>query len=105
MLKDTHWVGGDPAWLEVYGWASWTPRKGILVLRNPSDHEQTILLRLQDAFELPADAARVFHAQSPWKEDAGHPAITLSAQETHEFHLAAFEVLTLDILPAQSAQR
>jgi hypothetical protein len=105
VLTDTHWVGGDPAWLEVYGWASWTPRKGILVLRNPSDHEQTILLRLKDAFELPADAAKVFHAQSPWKEDAGHPAITLSAQETHAFHLAAFEVLTLDILPAQSAQR
>jgi hypothetical protein len=31
VLSDTHWVGGDPAWLEVYGWASWTPRKGILV--------------------------------------------------------------------------
>jgi hypothetical protein len=105
VLNDTHWVGGDPAWLEVYGWASWTPRKGILVLRNPSDREQTIRLRLQDAFELPTDAAQVYSARSPWKDDAARPAIVLKAEEAHEFHLARFQVLTLDIVPAQSAQR
>jgi hypothetical protein len=105
VLKDTHWVGGDPAWLEVYGWASWTPRKGILVLRNPSNHEQTFRLRLQDAFELPPDASKEYSARSPWKDDAGRPAIMLQAAEAHEFHLAAFQVLTLNILPAQSAPR
>ncbi len=108
VLKDTHWVGGDPAWLEVYGWASWTPQKGILVLRNPSDHEQSISLRLKDAFELPPEASRVYSARSPWKDDAqstGSPAIVLQAGEAHEFHLAPFKVLTLDILPAQSTQR
>ena len=105
VLKDTHWVGGDPSWLEVYGWAAWTPKKGILVLRNPGDHEQTIRLRLADAFELPPDAANMYSARSPWKEDAGRPPIVLQAQEAHEFHLAAFQVLTLDLLPAQAAQR
>lgn len=105
VLKDTHWIGGDPAWLEVYGWASWTPEKGILVLRNPSDHEQTIRLRLEDAFELPAGAPKVYSARSPWKEDAGRPAIVLPSQEAHEFHLTAFQVLTLDILPTQTVQR
>ena len=105
VLRDTHWVGGDPAWLEVYGWAAWTPAKGILVLRNPSDHEQVIRVRLADAFELPPDAGKVYSARSPWKEDAGRPAIVLHAQEAHEFHLAAFQVLTLDLLPTQAAQR
>lgn len=105
VLKDTHWVGGDPAWLEVYGWAAWTPAKGILVLRNPSDHEQVTRLRLADVFELPPDAGKVYSARSPWKEDAGRPAIVLHAQEAHEFHLAAFQVLTLDLLPTQAAQR
>ena len=28
VLKDTHWIGGDPAKLEVYGWAHGSPRKG-----------------------------------------------------------------------------
>jgi hypothetical protein len=99
VLKDTHWIGGDPAWLEVYGWASWKPRKGILVLRNPSDQAKTIRVKLQDAFELPSGAAQVYFAKSPWKEDASRPAIVLRPQQTHEFHLAPFEVLTLDVTP------
>ena len=99
VLKDTHWIGGDPGWLEVYGWVSWTPGKGILVLRNPSDQAKTIRIRLQDAFELPSDAAQEYFAKSPWKEDASRPAIVLRAQQAHEFHLAPFEVLTLDVTP------
>ncbi len=27
VLVDTHWIGGDPAKLEVYGYASWSPAK------------------------------------------------------------------------------
>jgi hypothetical protein len=99
VLKDTHWIGGDPAWLEVYGWASWTPGKGILVLRNPSDQAKTIRIKLQDAFELPPRAAQEFVAKSPWKEDSSRSAIALRAQQAHEFHLAPFEVLTLDVMP------
>jgi hypothetical protein len=99
VLKDSHWVGGDPAWLEAYGWASWTPGKGILVLRNPSDHPQSIRIQLQDAFELPPDSPRDYTAKSPWKEDAARPAIELHAREAHEFQLAPFEVLTLDVTP------
>ena len=104
VLKDTHWIGGDPAWLEVYGWASWTRRKGILVLRNPSDKAQAFRIRLQDAFELPPWAVQVYSAKSPWKEDEGRPAIVLRAQKVHEFHLAPFEVLTLDVLPSEIAR-
>jgi hypothetical protein len=103
VLKDTHWVGGDPDWLEVYGWASWTPRKGILVLRNPGNQARSIRIRLQDALELPPGAAQVYLAKSPWKEDAGRPALVLQAQQEHEFRLAPFEVLTLDLLPKETA--
>jgi hypothetical protein len=105
VLKDTHWVGGNPEWLEVYGWVSWTPGKGILVLRNPSNQEQSIRIKLQDAFELPVGAAQVYAAQSPWKDDAGRPVIELDAKEAHEFQLAPFQVLTLDILPKVTAQK
>ena len=99
MLKDTHWVGGDPAWLEVYGWASWTPKKGILVLRNPSDKPQSIRIDVQDAFELPPGAPQSYTAKSPWKDDANKPIIELRAHTPHEFQLAPFEVLTLDAEP------
>jgi hypothetical protein len=99
VLKDTHWIGGDPAWLEVYGWASWSPRMGILVLRNPSDKQQSIRIDLQKAFELPAGAPQSYIAKSPWKSDQTEPSIELRANEAHEFHLGPFQVLTLNMIP------
>ncbi|HTV10018.1 MAG TPA: enterotoxin [Candidatus Aquilonibacter sp.] len=99
VLKDTHWIGGDPAWLEVYGWASWAPREGILVLRNPSDQPQSIRVDLAKAFELPDGAAQRYVASSPWKDDAGKPALHLRAGTPHAFDLAPFQVLTLDMKP------
>jgi hypothetical protein len=57
VLKDTHWIGGDPSKLEVYGRASWARAKGILVLRNPSDTAQDFSLDIGKAFELPKNAA------------------------------------------------
>ncbi len=95
-LVDTHWVGGDPAKLEVYGWASWSPAKGILTLRNPSDKEQSISLDPAEVFELPANARHRFAAASPWKADAGKPALALEAGKKAEFNLAPFEVLNLE---------
>ena len=41
VLVDTHWIGGDPTALQVYGWASWSKDKAILGLRNPSDKPQS----------------------------------------------------------------
>ena len=102
VLKDTHWVGGDPAGLEVYGWASWSPKKAILTLRNPSDKPQTIAIDIQIAFELPPAASRDYAAHSPWKDDASTPSIPLRAGAAHEFKLAPFEVLTLEMVPQQT---
>ncbi|HEX8151060.1 MAG TPA: enterotoxin [Pyrinomonadaceae bacterium] len=101
VLVDTHWVGGDPAGLEVYGWASWSPRKGILVLRNPSDRAQEFTLDAGRAFELPAGAARAYTARSPWRDERGRAAVRLRAGRPHTFRLAPFEVLTLEALPSR----
>jgi hypothetical protein len=100
VLKDTHWIGGDPAWLEPYGWASWSPRKAILVLRNPSDKPQDFTLTPAQALELPEGAAARYFAHSPWKADAGTPGFALNAADQHTFHLAPFQVLTLELLPS-----
>jgi hypothetical protein len=99
VLKDTHWIGGDPAWGEVYGWASWSPKKAILVLRNPNSTPQVIRIDPQLAFELPAGAATRFTAHSPWKDDAAKPSIALTAGKAEEFRLAPFEVLALEAIP------
>lgn len=99
VLKDTHWIGGDPAWLEIYGWASWSPKKGILVLRNPSDQPQSIRLTLQDVLELPDGAAQTYIARSPWATEVNQPALQVLARQPHEFKMAPFEVLTLEMTP------
>lgn len=98
-LKDTHWIGGNPAKLEVYGWASWTPAKGIVVLRNPSDKAQSYQLDIASAFELPPGAARTYRADSPWAADAQEASIMLSPGETRSIELKPFEVLTLEAVP------
>ena len=99
VLKDTHWVGGDPNWLQVYGWASWSPRKGILVLRNPSNKEGAIEIDLAKTFELPPGASLSYSAKSPWKADEQTTPLVLRANVPHKFTLKPFEVLTLDMQP------
>jgi hypothetical protein len=98
-LVDTHWVGGDPQWLEVYGWAAWSPQHAILTLRNPSAQAQQITLDPAQAFELPSEAAQRFSAHSPWAADSQQSAVKLVAGQPHTFKLAPFQVLTLDVQP------
>ena len=99
VLKDTHWVGGDPQWLQVYGWASWSPEKAILVLRNPSNRVGAIDIDIGKALELPLGAPTSYTAKSPWKADSNSASITLDTHAPHKFLLAPFEVLTLDLMP------
>ena len=102
VLKDSHWIGGDPGKLEVYGWASWTPEKGIVVLRNPSDHTQEFSLDVGKAFELPSSCGSgVYRAHSPWAADSARSAIKLRAGHAHRVVLKPFEVVTLDAEPAK----
>lgn len=56
ILRDTHWIGGNPV-DGIYGFAAWHPQKGgTIVLRNPTGKEQTFVLDPQKVFELPAGA-------------------------------------------------
>jgi len=129
VLVDTHWVGGDPAKGEIYGWASWRGHpfdyaqdrlaldpyhrqdaggtqgrdglatKGILSFRNPSDKPGKITIDIGKAFELPARAAQQYSLKSPWKEDVDKAAIVLPANKEHTFELVPFEVLVFDATP------
>ncbi len=96
VLKDTHWVGGDPGQNEVYGWASWSPRKAILVLRNPDDKAQSFAVDAQNVFELPAGSPGQYVLHSPWAKDRGQPSVTLNAGQSYTFNLPPFGLIVLE---------
>lgn len=92
VLVDTHWVGGDPTALDVYGWASWTHNKAILGLRNPSDKPQTYYLNLAKDFEIPQGETTHFAMKRVYGSNDTVPAdykeavvVTLQPLETLVF--------------------
>ena len=99
-LKDSHWIGGDPARLEVYGWASWSAEKAIVTLRNPSDRPQDFTGNLATLLELPEHSGSVYAARSPWHADKSKSTLRIPTQEQRTFHLQPFQVLTLELVPS-----
>jgi hypothetical protein len=101
VLVDVHWIGGDPGEAQPYGYASWSPRKGILVLRNPGKTAAEMKLDLASALELPSGAPSAYSVASRWPTSERVPKLKLAAGEEHTFELAPFEVLVLEATPAQ----
>lgn len=100
VLKDTHWLGGDPEKLQVYGWAAWSPQLGIVTLRNPSDQPQTFSIDAATAFELEASAPKRYRVRSVWSAEAHTlPTSLLIAHKPFVVQLAPFQVLTLEATP------
>jgi hypothetical protein len=100
VLKDTHWIGGDPGRLEAYGWAAWSPRKSIVTLRNPDAKTQTYLLDLSRALELPSGASQNYSVKLMWPRGATVPRL-LRASRSERIELAPFEVLTVELSPTR----
>jgi hypothetical protein len=99
VLVDTHWIGGDPSKLEVGGYASWSPRKGIVSLRNPDSQPHEYALDIETAFELPPGAPRSYRFRSPWAEGASRLALVAEAGKPVKLRLQPFEVLVLEATP------
>jgi len=53
QLADSHWVGGDPSKGEVYGYAGWANKKGVLTLRNPTSKSKTFTVNVRRVLDLP----------------------------------------------------
>ncbi|CAE6915215.1 hypothetical protein R69927_06238 [Paraburkholderia domus] len=104
VLRDSHWIGGAPDRLEVYGWAAWTRHKAIVTLRNPHSCVQRFTLDLRRQLELPAAAVGRFDSRSMWREGASDIPVVLNADLPQEVQLAPFEVLTLELLPVAEAE-
>jgi hypothetical protein len=100
VLVDTHWIGGDPGKLEVYGYASWSARKGIVMLRNPDIQPHDFALDVAAAFELPPGGPTTYLLKSPWAEDASKPVLRAEAGKPLRITLKPFGIVVLDALPS-----
>ncbi|MBD8872941.1 enterotoxin [Rhodanobacter sp. DHB23] len=99
VLRDNHWIGGDPGRLDVYGWAAWSPKKAIVTFRNPDDKPQIAVVDLQRQLQLPPGVARHFSVRDVWRNGGANVPKTLDADHASTITLAPFEVLTLELTP------
>ena len=95
-LRDSHWLGGDPARGQVYGWASWRPGHAIVTLRNPGDIAQEFAFDAASALELPASEPRTWQATSVF---GSGEAQTVHAGTSMNVALQPFQVLVWELRP------
>lgn len=98
-MVDSHWVGGNPAELAVYGFAAWSPAKGILTLRNPAAQEQSFSFDPASVFELPLGAPVKYSLASPKGDKL--PVQTVEAGKSVTLKLAPFQVLVIEAIPVK----
>ena len=98
ILIDTHWIGGSPINLEIYGFASWNGKEGIISLRNPSCKTKTIKIDLRKLLEMTDSEQGKYLLKSPWKEDLDKKALEVLSSVPTEISLEPFESLILDVI-------
>lgn len=96
ILKDTHWIGGSPINLEIYGFASWKSGKGIVSLRNPSDQELVYDLNVNEIFELSDNELNTYFLKSPWKDNREDALVQIQSDRIYKVILKPFELIILE---------
>jgi len=99
VLCDSHWIGGAPDHLDVYGWAAWSPARSIVTLRNPDTRTKQFLLDLRQQLELPSEATSRFRTHCPWHPEISDVPPILDADSPQAVQLSPFEVLTIELTP------
>lgn len=95
VLSDVHWIGGDPGKGEVYGFAAWSPKKAVLMLRNPSKEEKIFEVKVSGVFELPVSSKNDFVFYDA-KTDSIQP---VAKGKSFHIKLKPFDVKVLNAFP------
>jgi hypothetical protein len=91
-LADTHWVGGDPAKGEVYGYAGWADKKGVLSLRNPTSQPKTFVVNVKKVLDIPNGYSTVYQFYDAKSEKVKKAY----SGDSFTVNLAPFEVKVMD---------
>lgn len=99
LLQDVHWIGGDPAKEEIYGYAAWEPEKGVFTLRNPSLNSQSINIDVQKIFELPEKSSSYFKLRSAINKNDASSEIKVQKGKSFTVVLKPLELKVFDAIP------
>jgi len=102
ILQDAHWIGGDPAKEEIYGYAAWAPRKGVFTLRNASSRMRTFVININDIFELPENSSISFKLQNAINPNDKSSEKIVLAKKYFRITLAPFELKVWDAIPVKT---
>jgi hypothetical protein len=105
VLKDVHWIGGDPEKGEVYGYAAWNPRKGVFSLRNPSGLKKTFEVNLKEIFELPGDKESVFELQNAINPKDASSIKSVNSEKSFNVTLEPYELKIWNAIPTQQRNK
>ena len=92
QLADTHWVGGNPLKGEVYGYAGWADKNGVLSLRNPTAHTQTFIIHTRQVLDIPTS----YSANYSFYDAKTNAKTPLYTGENFVVKLAPFEVKVME---------
>jgi len=98
IMVDTHWVGGSPADTQVYGFTSWSPKKAILTLRNPSTEKQTFTIDVAKVFEIPENTTKEYLFFDVRAEKRLQP---VAKGSSFQISMEPFEVKVFDAVPVK----
>jgi len=95
LLRHSKWVGGSPKKLEIYGFASSTSKKGILMLRNPDNGSQSITINAHSTFDTLLDIAS---SSCKWNIIYSSHEFSFHEGNSGLFTLEPFQVVVLSVI-------
>ncbi len=104
ILVDTHWIGGDPGQLQVYGWAAWSPQ-GLDRHAAQSIGQAAVLRR--SIWSRRCRFRRARRSAAMASDPFGKPGAAPVRLDPHhaEIRLAPFEVRTFESIAGDSESR
>ena len=99
VLSDTHWIGGSPLNMEVYGFTSWTPEKGIITLRNPDDRPKDFKFVLDSILEIPGKYSGNFQLKNVRSNEKNQHVLEIISGEISSLSLKPFETKIFEVIP------
>jgi len=99
-LVDVHWIGGDPENGEVYGRAAWSPKKGIISLRNPTGEVKHFHVDVLKMLEIPKGYPQVYAFNNP-RFFRGAKPDSFKAVKEFDVTLQPYEVKILEGIPVK----